>query len=153
MTHPGSQNEAKMRLRGLPWGALGASWGSPGVSCGVPWSALACSGGSLIDSLGCFGGLLGCPWWLLACTWVFTRQNGSKLQANLIKKITKCVKIELTQEQLLLLLSSSSSLPSFASIWRFPFRAPNRFPKHARGCTNLYVFVCAARFVLPNLLA
>ena len=70
MRHPSSdpprepkwgQNEAKMRLRRLPWGALGASWGSPGVSCGVSWGALACSGGSLSGSLGGFWVSWGAP--------------------------------------------------------------------------------------------
>ena len=95
MTHPGSQNEAKMRLRRLPWGALGASCESPGGSCGVSWGALACSGGSLSCSLGRFGGLMGCPGWLLACAWVLLWQNEAKLEANLTKMNTKGIKNEL----------------------------------------------------------
>ena len=39
MTHPGSQNEAKMRLRRLPWAAIGGLWGGPVGSLGAPWRA------------------------------------------------------------------------------------------------------------------
>ena len=91
MTHPGTQNEAKMTLRRVPKGALGASWVSPGVSCGVYWGALACSGGSLSGSLGCFGGLKGCPGLLLACAWAIPFQIEAKLEARLTKINTKCI--------------------------------------------------------------
>ena len=114
MTHPGGQNEAKMGLRRIPRGAfgrlLGVSWGVlwgllgrlgvlrrvsewPGVSCGVSWGALACSVGSLSGSLGRFGGLMGCPGWLLACAWVLPWENEAKLEANLGKHNTYCVKM------------------------------------------------------------
>ena len=61
MTHQGSHNEPKMKLRRLPWGALGASW----VSWGVLWGLLGRPG--VLRRLsewvsGVFGGSHGVSW-------------------------------------------------------------------------------------------